>query len=248
MVLMTDLLIKYSFVKSHGPGPQCHTGVEIVSQEDKSVVLAFADQAGRAEFESRLSTLARDDRATPSRSAFTHCKASITGRPMTARVRHSGSTVSPPGDHVYRGCRAVAARARRRARRGASRPSLAGMNESSVSSAWTIWKQPSLVMARLRCNRVGLKTCCCAHRDVRTVDPPPRTGNCGGRSVNDRHQFVACAASAPEGSPPALLDSGLTLQDPRCWASCWRCPRLFNPCIAMPMTWHPNGMAPLVGD
>ena len=39
-------------------------GVEIVSQEDKSVVLAFADQAGRAEFESRLSTLARDGRAT----------------------------------------------------------------------------------------------------------------------------------------------------------------------------------------
>lgn len=39
-------------------------GVEIVSHEDKSVVLAFADEAGQAEFESRLSSLARDGTAT----------------------------------------------------------------------------------------------------------------------------------------------------------------------------------------
>ncbi|OYW92280.1 MAG: hypothetical protein B7Z23_06650, partial [Pseudomonadales bacterium 32-61-5] len=35
-------------------------GVEIVSQEDESIVLAFATEEGLAEFESRLSTLARD--------------------------------------------------------------------------------------------------------------------------------------------------------------------------------------------
>ncbi|MBP6711270.1 MAG: peptidase S8, partial [Propionivibrio sp.] len=35
-------------------------GVEIVSQEDESIVLAFATDDGLSEFESRLATLARD--------------------------------------------------------------------------------------------------------------------------------------------------------------------------------------------
>ncbi|HEL3759501.1 TPA: hypothetical protein UMV36_003941 [Stenotrophomonas maltophilia] len=39
-------------------------GVELVSHEDKSVVLAFANQQGLAEFESRLTSLARDGTAT----------------------------------------------------------------------------------------------------------------------------------------------------------------------------------------
>lgn len=39
-------------------------GIEIVSQEDLSLVLAFATEGGLAEFESRLATLARDGSVT----------------------------------------------------------------------------------------------------------------------------------------------------------------------------------------
>ena len=186
-------------------------GVEIVSQEDKSVVLAFADQAGRAEFESRLSTLAREGKATRvdllyALQSFDHWTPDDRTGPA---LRQHGF---PAGDTFILDVE-LWPQERADKRDAMLTAFLAGMNEHRIERLDDL-KQPSLVMARLRCNRVQAEDLLLRHRDVRTVDLPPRTGVVVEVLMTDINLLPA-PPPPPEGSPQiAVLDSGLTTGHP----------------------------------
>lgn len=186
-------------------------GVELVSQEERSVILAFADQAGLAEFESRLSSLARDGKVTRADlfyalQSFDHWTPDDRTGPA---LRQHGF---PEGDTFVLD---VELWPQERAdRRDAMLAAfIAGMREQGIERLDDL-KQPSLVMARVRCNRAQAEDLLLRHRDVRTVDLPPRTGVTVEVLITDINLLPA-PPSPPEDAPRiAVLDSGLTTGHP----------------------------------
>lgn len=77
-------------------------GVEIVSQESHSIVLAFATDEGLTQFESRLSTLARLAMArSHARNCSTLSRALTIGRSMIELVRLCAHRVGPAQLHSH---------------------------------------------------------------------------------------------------------------------------------------------------
>ena len=186
-------------------------GVELVSQEDKSVVLAFADQAGRDEFESRLSSLAQDGRATRvdllyALQDFDHWTPDDRKGPA---FKHSGL---PDRDQFILD---VELWPQERAdRRDAMLAAfLAWMGEHVIKRLDDL-KQPSLVMVRVRCNCEQAENLLLRHRDVRTVDLPPRTGVAVEVLLTDINLPPAPPPPAEDAPHIAILDSGLTTAHP----------------------------------
>ncbi|MFZ5593310.1 MAG: S8 family peptidase [Pseudomonadota bacterium] len=74
-------------------------------------------------------------------------------------------------------------------------------------------QQPSLVMLRVRCNRDQAEQLL-RHRDVRTVDLPPRLGVAVELLRTDINQFPTIAPPSADAPAIAVLDSGLTSGHP----------------------------------
>ncbi|UUZ69848.1 hypothetical protein LP416_11430 [Polaromonas sp. P2-4] len=90
----TRLLLKVNVREGlMAPDLEKINGITVVSQEEKSVVLAFATTAGLAEFESRLVSLTQSGKATHARPFFSPFKVLIGGHLRTGKVRRWWSTV-----------------------------------------------------------------------------------------------------------------------------------------------------------
>lgn len=186
-------------------------GVELVSQEDKSIVLAFADQAGLAEFESRLSSLARDGKVTRvdlfyALQSFDHWTPD--DRTGSALRQHG----FPDGDRFILDVE-LWPQERADKRDAMLTAFFSGMDEHGIERLDDL-KQPSLVMARLRCNRAQAEDLLLRHRDVRTVDLPPRTGVVVEVLVTDINLLPAPPPPSEDSPRIAVLDSGLTTGHP----------------------------------
>jgi len=186
-------------------------GVELVSQEDKSIVLAFADRTGLANFESRLSNLARDGTATRKEllyalQSFEHWtdedrkgvalkeQGFPTGEAFTLDVE-----LWPLERADQRNALLVAFRAK--------------LEEQGIEKLDDL-NQPSLVLVRVRCTRTQAESVLLKHRDVRTVDLPPRTGVSVEVLLTDINQMPE-PPQPPESAPTvAVLDTGLTTGHP----------------------------------
>lgn len=186
-------------------------GVELVSQEDKSVVLAFADQNGLAEFESRLSSLARDGTATRADlfyalQSFDHWTPEDR---KGAALQHHGF---PSSDTFILDIELWPME--RLDRRNAMLTAFLGwLREHGIEKLDEL-RQPSLVMARVRCTREQAEVLLLHHRDVRTVDLPPRTGVAVEVLVADINQLPQ-PSPPPEDAPAiAVLDAGLISNHP----------------------------------
>lgn len=186
-------------------------GVELVSQEDKSIVLAFADRAGLAEFESRLSSLARDGMATRAEllyalHGFDHWTPE--DRKGAALRRHGFPNLDTfildielwPLERADR-------------RNAMFSAFLEWLRERGIEILDDL-RQPSLVMARVRCNRGQAQDLLLRHRDVRTVDLPPRTGVAVEVLVQDINQLPP-PPPPPDTAPViAVLDAGVATGHP----------------------------------
>lgn len=180
-------------------------GIEIVSQEADTLVLAFATDEGLRTFERRLATLARDgvatrkellyviedfDRWTPDDRTGPALREQ--GLPHTERFILDVELW--PLEHTQQRNELVATIER-------------WMQEQRIQILDRL-AQPSLAMVRVRCSadQAGLLL---QHRDVRTVDLPPRLGVSVEMLVADVNQFPA--VEGPPGDSPrlAILDSGL---------------------------------------
>ncbi len=186
-------------------------GVELVSQEDKTVVLAFADRNGLAEFESRLSSLARDGHATRAEILY-----ALQGFDHWTAEDRKGAALRLYGfpNTEFFVVDAELWPLDRADQRGAMLTAfLATLNEHHIEKLDDL-NQPSLVMVRVRCTRAQAESVLLKHRDVRTVDLPPRTGVAVQLLVTDINQFPV-PRQPPENAPSiAVLDAGLASAHP----------------------------------
>jgi Subtilase family len=180
-------------------------GIEIVSQEADTLVLAFATDEGLRNFERRLATLARDGEATRKELLYViedfdrWTPEDRTGPALRDQgLPHTETFMLDvelwPLENTQQRNQLVASIAR-------------WMQERGIQILDRL-AQPSLVMLRLRCSR-DQADLLLQHRDVRTVDLPPRLGVSVEMLVADVNQFPP--VEGPPGDSPklAVLDSGL---------------------------------------
>lgn len=186
-------------------------GVELVSQEDKSVVLAFATQAGLAEFESRLSSLMRDGQATRADllyalQGFDHWTAEDR---KGAALRQYGL----PDTESFVIDVELWPLERADQRNALLTAFLANLSEWGIERLDDL-NQPSLVMVRVRCTRAQAESVLFKHRDVRLVDLPPRAGVAVELLSTDIQQ-LSVPPPPPENAPAiAVIDAGLVSGHP----------------------------------
>ena len=185
-------------------------GVEIVSQEDEPVVLAFATDEGLANFESRLTALARDGTVTRKELLYAiedfdrwtpqdRTGAALREQGFPAVERFVLDVELWPQDRPDK----------RQALLGSF---LEWLGQSGVERLDDI-QQPSLIMVRMRCNRHQAEQVL-RYRDVRTVDLPPRLGVSVKLLLTDINEFPAVDSPAADAPAVAVLDSGLTSGHP----------------------------------
>jgi hypothetical protein len=182
------------------------TGVEVLSQEDKSIVLAFATAQGMREFETRLSTLARNGTVTRKELLFAIADfESWTPEDRTGvALREQGF---PAADTFVLDAE-LWPQERTDLRQAEMKAFKAWLEEIQIERLDDV-AQPSLMMVRVRCNRAQAAALL-RHRDVRMVDLPPRLGISVELLTTDVNSIPA--PSAPDAAAPAVavLDSGLT--------------------------------------
>lgn len=186
-------------------------GVEVVSQEDQHVLLAFMDEQAVREVESRLTSLARDGKATRAQlfyalEAFDHWTADDRKGPA---LRQFGWPDAEPflldielwpeerGD-----------------KREAMANAFALMLEKHKIDITDRVLQPSLLMFRLRCSRRFAETTLLQHRDVRMVDLPAHAGVSVQLLMTDINTLPAPVPPGETAPCIAVLDSGTTTNHP----------------------------------
>lgn len=186
-------------------------GVELVSQEDKSVVLAFATQDGLAQFESRLSSLARNGTATRAEilyalQGFDHWTAD--DRMGTALRQHGF-----PATQTFVLDIELWPLDRADQRNSMLSAFIAKLREHGIEKLDDL-NQPSLVMVRVQCTRAQAESVLLRHRDVRMVDLPPRTGVSVEVLFTDINRIPEPVQPADDAPAIAVLDSGLASAHP----------------------------------
>lgn len=185
-------------------------GVEIVSQEDEAIILAFAEEQGLDEFEKRLATLARDGSVTRKDLLFAiedfdhWTPEDRTG----AALREQGFPAQAPFTLDIE----LWPQERQDKRQAMLRAFVAWLQELGIEKLDEL-QQPSLVMLRVRCNQQQAEQLL-RHRDIRTVDLPPRLGVSVQLLMTDINQFPAVDPPPANAPAIAVLDSGLTSGHP----------------------------------
>ena len=186
-------------------------GIELVSQEDKTIVLAFATDKGMDEFESRLSTLAREGKVTRQDLLFViedfdHWRPEDrTGKALKEQGFPEKETFILDVE--------LWPQERQDKRIEMLEAFLNWLGQNHIEKLDTL-NQPSLVMVKVRCSKEQAERLLLRHRDVRTVDLPPRIGL--------KLEFITSGIeNFPDPQPPneeapkiCILDSGLTTAHP----------------------------------
>lgn len=186
-------------------------GIEVVSQEDRAVVLAFATADGMAEVESRLASLVRDGTVTRKELLYAiedFRRWTPDDRKGNA-LRQFGFPTSEPfilDVELWPQER----RDRRDQMIQSFRQWLSEMQIEYLDG----FSQPSLVMAKIRCTRAQAERQLLHHRDVRAVDLPPRFGFEVGLLQTDIQKIEPPREPAPGVPVVAVLDSGITAAHP----------------------------------
>jgi Subtilase family len=186
-------------------------GIELVSQEDKTIVLAFADQQGLAEVEQRLATLARDGRTT--RAQLLYALEEFDHWTPEDRTGVALGQIGVPDTETF--VLDVELWPQERAdRRGTMIDTFRQVLQQQGVDVLDVLAQPSLVMLRVRCDRDIMRQLLLRHRDVRTVDLPPRTGVSIEMLVTDINRFPDPEPPGDDAPAIAVLDSGVTSGHP----------------------------------
>jgi hypothetical protein len=186
-------------------------GVELVSQEDKSIVLAFADPDGLANFENRLSCLARDGKATRAELLY-----ALQGFDHWTSEDRKGAALRQQGfpDVESFVIDVELWPLERPAQRDALLKSfLETLQERGIEKLDDL-NLPSLVMVRVRCTKAQAESVLLKHRDVRMVDLLPRRGVTFEVLLTDINQIPQTQPPPENAAPVAVLDSGLTTGHP----------------------------------
>ncbi len=204
-------LIKFEIAKELRPEDlQNIPGVELVSQEDKTIALAFATDRALEEFEARLTTLANGDRPTRRESLL---------RLKRGRCLEHGGQERLGVASGRSACRCslfpdveLWPLTNQQQRRQMVEQFEQWLTQSGIARLDRV-HQASLILYRVSVNReqAGLLL---RHRDVRTVDLPPNYGIEQGLLQLDI-QAIPPPLPPPENAPGlTILDSGVASGHP----------------------------------
>lgn len=185
-------------------------GVELLSQENEYVVLAFATQGGLQEFESRLTNLVREGRTT--RAELFYALKSFDHWTSDDRQGFALQQQGFPGSPTFVLDIELWPQDRPSNRDAILNAFLEWIREQGIERLDDL-RQPSLIMVRVRCNREQADNLL-HHRDIRTVDLPPRNGISIEILRTNIHQIEAPEAPPVDAPAIAVLDSGLTSGHP----------------------------------
>lgn len=185
-------------------------GVELVSHEESTIVLAFADAQGVSEFEARLTTLAQKGTATRKEILF-----AIQDFSSWTPEDRSGAalkTEGPPATEEFILDVELWPLDTNEHRNRLLKAFLEWLGKNQIEILDQLM-QPSLIMVKVRVNKVKADLLL-NHRDVRTVDLPPKVGLA-------LELVLADIQSLPQFTPPdasagsvCILDSGLNANHP----------------------------------
>lgn len=185
-------------------------GLSIVSQEEKTVLLAFATVQGLAEFEARLSSLSTNGTVTRKDILY-----AIHGFDCWTPENRKGAALAEHG-FPQRDSFLIDVELW---------PLENPQQRIQLQQAFVAWAQthqmeiadsiiyPSLMMLRIRAT-ASIVELLLHHRDVRTVDLPPRVGLDINLLTADVNQFPEVPAPALDSPRVGVLDSGITSGHP----------------------------------
>lgn len=189
------------------PDLEAIPGIEILSQESKELVLTCASSEGLETLESRLATLAQDGQVT--RQQVLYALEDFDRWTPEDRTGPALGTQGYPDTEPFM-LDAELWPEERADRRSDKLENFANwLNQTQIEKLDDI-NQPSLVMVRLRCTRQQAEQLLLNHRDVRTLDLPPRYGLSINRLLT--HPSAITPVQPPPQNAPvlAILDSGIT--------------------------------------
>jgi hypothetical protein len=185
-------------------------GIELVSQEDGTVVVAFASAQGQAEFEARLATLAEG--GVPTNKQVFYALRGVdrwTPEDRTGWALRQEGMPEAASFILDVELWPLESRGDRNAMRQAFD---AWLQEHGITALDKVL-QPALLLIRVRCDREKAESLL-NHRDVRTVDLPPRYGLEIGLLLTDV-QSIPPIPEPPEDAPGiTVLDSGVATGHP----------------------------------
>ena len=187
------------------------TGVELVSQEDKEIVIAFLNEDGLAEVEQRLASLAKNGTAT--REQLLYAMEDFDQWSAKDRTGAALHQFGIPSTGIFSIDVELWPEERQDRRDKMFEVFEAELKKHDITILDTL-KQPSLLMFRVRCDKDFVGEYLLRHRDVRTVDLPPRLGISTELLNTDIQQFPP--VDTPDENAPniAVLDSGITTNHP----------------------------------
>ena len=186
-------------------------GIELVSHEDRLIVLAFATAEGIEEVEARLSTLARD--GTVTRKQLLYAIDDFSHWTPEDRTGNALGNEGFPKDEPFILDVELWPQERQDRRSLMLERFREWLDAEGIELLDTL-AQPSLVMAKVRCSRKQTEGLLLHHRDVRTVDLPPRIGIELQDLLTDLSNIQPPKLSRENVPAITVLDSGLTTGHP----------------------------------
>jgi hypothetical protein len=206
-------LFRFEVAKGFNPDDLRHLSadIELVSQEADTVVVAFVSKAALESFEARLALMAQGDAV--SYKQVIYALQGIDGWSAEDRtgwaLRKEGM---PAGEPFLLDLELWPVDARPAERDALWDAFRAWLAENGIEALDGV-RQPGLLLQRVRCTRAQAERLL-RHRDVRTVDLPPRYG-LDLRVLTTDIQNIPRVPSPKEGAPGiVVLDSGLATGHP----------------------------------
>jgi hypothetical protein len=193
------------------PDLEAIPGIEILSQESKELVLTCASSAGLETLESRLATLAQDGQVT--RQQVLYALEDFDRWTPDDRTGRALGTQGYPDTEPFMLDAELWPEEHADRRRDKLENFGSWLQQVQIERLDTL-NQPSLVMVRLRCTKAQAERLLLNHRDVRTLDLPPRYGLSINSLLTDLNA-IEPLQPPPQNAPVlTILDSGITGEHP----------------------------------
>ncbi|MDD4649539.1 MAG: S8 family peptidase, partial [Desulfoplanes sp.] len=206
-------LFRFSVIKGFDPDAleKLAPGIEVVSQEGEECVVAFVNEAALASFEARLSSLVRNEHVTYKQ--FLCALDAVNGWKAEDRISWALKNEGFPEQSPFMLDVELWPLENFYEERLVLWKNFQAWLEKCGISCFDSVKQPHLTLFRVRCDRSQAEMLL-HHRDVRTVDLPPKFG-LSVHILSTDIQNILPVQKPPENAPGiTILDSGLTAGHP----------------------------------